>query len=771
MKPKWLSHSLTTALVALALFPSASQAQLSAGNYTLTGTAEAGAFLNPQPATNVAKYREYQDLAQQIIAPELRFLLHDQEQRVFADFHALNVGQTNELYDLHFGSYGLLDIDAQWQEIPRFLSDGVAKSPYEQSSGNFTLPSKPAAPTPNAPQGSNISSWLDSTARPLSLSLLEGIANLTIRYTPDPRWTYSAYLNYLNESGNSPYGEIFGPNPGSYNESELFAPIQYDTYNYGTGVQYADGTWLFGIQYEGSIFKDQYADLTWQNPNTWSQMTGPGGSCADSATYPGTTGGNGPCRGQDYTYPGNQAHTFEITAGRTLPLDTHLMGTFSYGWWLQDEPFIPYTSNTALPKQALPRNSLGGDVSPLYANFTVVSRPLDKLRLKTTYSYFDYANHDPAITFNGVNSLNDVASLWTATAYPFSFSTQTINAEASYSLTNNLVASLVGNIETYHNSGMMVLQQDMTSYGPVVDWTPYQWLQLRASYQHAFRDSPGYNNDRSTLVNQDGGIAEFSQLYRFDEASVQVDQFSLYGDAQPFSDSQAPEWLQDFTLYAEMDYDNYFYPSSSYGLQNWSDYTPSVGINWTPSKNLNLYGDWSWTATDYSMQSFQRQNGGTNEPNCPTNPQAQTPALCPGQSWTGYGREQGNSIDFGFDFSFPTDRVIPWLTQTSHLIVQYNYTVTTDLNHANGNLALGGATDFPNIGSRFNELIVTYAYPIKKNMTFTIGYYLSNFGENDFGYDRLMPWMASSPQSMFLGNSNWTPFTGNAAYMTVKYAF
>jgi|GEM_PF-1826087 len=769
MKRKWLN--LGVALAAAWFAPSPSQAQVTVGNYTLSGSAEAGSFLNPQPATNAAKYREYQDLAQQLLAPELKFLLQDREERVFADFHALNVAQTNELYDLHFGVYGLLDIDAQWQEIPRFLSDGVARSPYQQSAGNFSLKSLPAAPAAGTSAGSNLSTWLNSNARPLSLSLLEGIANLNIRYTPTTRWTYSAYLNYLNQSGDSPYGEIFGPNPGSYNETELFQPIQYDTYNYGTGVQYADGTWLFGIQYEGSIFKNQYADLMWQNPNSWQEMTGPGGSCVNSATYPGSTGGSGPCSGQDYVNPPNQAHTIVLTAGRTLPLDTQLMGNFSYGWWLQNAPFIPYTTNTALPKQALPRNSLGGDVSPMYANFTVVSRPLTKLRLKATYNYFDYSNHDPAITFAGVNSLNDVASLWTATAYPFSFSTQTINSQVSYELGDNLVASLIGNINTYHNDGMMVLQQDMTSYGPVIDWTPYEWLELRGSYQHSFRDSPGYNNDRATLVNQNGGTAEFSQLLRFDEATVQVDQFSLYGDVQPFNDSKMVQWLQNFTIYAEMDYDNYFYPSSSYGIQNWSDYTPSIGINWTPLKNVNIYGDWSWTATDWSLQSFQRQSGGVNQPNCPSNPESQTPAACPGQTWSSYGRQQGNDIDFGFDIAFPTNRVVPWLTQTSHLRLQYNYTVTTDLTHANGDAALGGATDFPNVGSRFNELIVTYAYPIKDNMIFTIGYYFSNFGENDFGYDRLMPWMASSPQSMFLGNSNWTPFTGNAAYVTMKYAF
>jgi MtrB/PioB family decaheme-associated outer membrane protein len=770
----FMLRTLVIAQFALIVAGGSAGAQVDIADYTATGSAEAGAFLQPVPATNVAKFREYQDLAQQIIAPELKLLLHDKQDRVFADFHALNVGQTNELYDLHFGDYGLLDIDAQWQEIPHFLSDDIAQSPYQQNGGVFTLPSIPKAPAAGASPGPNINSWLNSTARPLSLSLLEGIANLNIRYTPTPKWTYSAYFNFQNQSGNTPYGEMFGPNPGSYNVSELFQPIEYDTYNYGAGAQWANGRWLFGLQYDGSFFKNQYSTLTWQNPNIWDQMTGPGGSCVNSGVYPGPTGGNGPCSGRDFTYPDNEAHTFTATSGLSLPMDTHLMGSISYGWWLQNQGFIPYTDNRALPFQALPQQSLGGDVSPFYATVTAVSRPLEKLRLKASYSYFDYDNHDPAVTFKGITSINDVASLWTATAYPFSFATQTIRGETSYSITQNLVASLVGNIDTYHNSGMMVLQQDTTSYGPVLDWNPYEWLELRGSYNHAFRDSPGYSNDRSSLVAQNAGTAEFGALRRFDEASVHVDQFTLYGDARPFqaaagkSSVEELPWLKTLTVYAEMDYDNYSYPSSDYGLQQWSDYTPSVGMNWNPIKDVNVYADWSWTATDWNLKSFQRQPGGAGEPKCPSIPGDQTPGACPGQVWTSYGRQQGNAIDFGFDTAIPSNAV---LSHPSRLRVRYNYTVTTDLTHANGDGAFGGAPTFPNVGSRFNQLIVNYTYPIKKRVALNVGYLFSNFGENDFGYDNLTSWMASSSRSMFLGNSTWTPYTGNAAYISLRYKF
>ena len=45
---------------------------------------------------------------------------------------------------------------------------------------------------------------------------------------------------------------------------------------------------------------------------------------------------------------------------------------------------------------------------PFFANFTIDSNPIKPLDLKATYSYFDYDNQTPPITFTGVKSLNDV---------------------------------------------------------------------------------------------------------------------------------------------------------------------------------------------------------------------------------------------------------------------------------------------------------------------------------------------------------------------------
>jgi hypothetical protein len=453
----------TMALVLSMLSPALAQVDL--GQYTAQGSVEAGAIPQPVPYNDVAKYQEYRDLAQQFIVPRLQLLLGDKAEKYYVQFNAVNVAQKNQMYSLRFGEYGLLDVEAKFFEIPHFFSDGVASTAYNENGGNFTLASKPTS-------SAGLSSSLQANDKPFDMSLLEGVADIKVRYTPTPSLTYSANMNFQNPSGQQPFGGsfLFGANPGNYKVNELWAPTQYYTYNFGAGAEYAKNGWLLGLQYQGSFFQDAYDTLTWDNP----LAPGVGSSCVNSIIFTSSSF-SGPCQGRAAMYPDNQAHNFIATGAGQLPFNTRVMGSLEYGFWLQNAPFIPYTINSAIPSQSLPRTSLGGDVRPFFANLTIDSNPIERLDLKATYSYFDYDNQTPPITFTNVLSLNDVCYTtgcktgWTATAYPFAFSEQDISVEPTYRVTDTLAAHFTFKLHTNHNGGLMVLQQDQTSYGPALD--------------------------------------------------------------------------------------------------------------------------------------------------------------------------------------------------------------------------------------------------------------------------------------------------------------
>jgi hypothetical protein len=87
-------------------------------------------------------------------------------------------------------------------------------------------------------------------------------------------------------------------------------------------------------------------------------------------------------------YPNNQAHTVTLSGAAALPLKSNFMGTVSYGFRLQDAPFLPFTINSCYgsgPKPAtcadaaltplptISRNSLSGDLRPLMVTATMVN--------------------------------------------------------------------------------------------------------------------------------------------------------------------------------------------------------------------------------------------------------------------------------------------------------------------------------------------------------------------------------------------------------------
>jgi MtrB/PioB family decaheme-associated outer membrane protein len=739
----------TMALVLSMLSPA--MAQVDFGQFTAQGSVEAGAIPQPVPYNNVAEYQQYRDLAQQFIVPKLQLILGDKAEKYYVQFDAVNVAQKNQMYSLRFGEYGLLDVQAKFIEIPHFFSDHVASTAYDENGGNFTLTSKPTG------TGPALQSWLEANDKPFDMSLLEGVADINVRYTPTPSLSFSANMNYQNPTGQQPFGGsfMFGGSPGAYKVNELFVPIQYYTYNFGTGIEYAKNGWLLGFQYQGSFFVDNYSTLTWDNPAT----VGVGSACTDSASFT-PTGMTGPCYGRAAMYPNNQAHNFIVNGAGQLPFNTHLMGSLEYGFWLQNSSFIPLTSNSKL-QQSLSSvgepNSLGGDVRPFFANLTIDSNPIEPLDLKATYSYFDYDNQTPTITFTGVKSLNDIADpQMPFTAYPFSFSEQDVSLEPSYRVTDSIAAHFTFKWQTNHNDGLEVLQQDQLSYGPALDWNPYPWLTFRADYQHAHRDSPGYDNNRTDLVQvlggSPGGIAELQALRRFDEATVDVNQTSLYASAQP---------IETLTLFTAFNYDDYNYPSSAFGLQHTSSYSPSVGAGWDPLPGVHLFSDYAWQAYDWNLRS----NDETAIP--PPIPPKGT-----SYAWTAGGRNQGNNIDLGMDIAIPENRI---LRRPSHLKIQYTYTDGSNRTHQAGATAAGASSEaisYPNIGSQFHELMIQYEYDLRDNVAINVGYYFTHSGENNFMVDQMGNYMPSaSPNSTFLGNSDLGSYNANVGFITLKYKF
>jgi len=195
MKLRRLLAGCATMAIVLSMAGTA-LAQVDFGQITAQASAEAGAIPQPVPYDDAAaKYQEYRDLAQPFIVPKLQLILGDKSENYYAQFDAVNVAQKNQMYSLCFGEYGVLDVQAKYFEIPHFFSDHVASTTYDENGGDFTLSSKPTG------TGPALGSWLDANDKPFAMSLLEGVADITVRYTPTPSLSFNANMDFQNPTG------------------------------------------------------------------------------------------------------------------------------------------------------------------------------------------------------------------------------------------------------------------------------------------------------------------------------------------------------------------------------------------------------------------------------------------------------------------------------------------------------------------------------------------------------------------------------------------
>ncbi len=739
---------------------SAALGQINIGDYTVSGSAEVGGL----PRTfsgDKAKFEEYRDVPESVIVPQLQLMIGGKKEDFYLNADAAKVGRNDQNYILRFGRYGLLDVEFEWDQIPHRFSEGVAKTPYISSNngGTLTLPSRPnplTAPN-NCANITSVCGWVNSTAQPIDLSLYNGIARVNVKYTPTPGWTFTGGYWSNHNVGQRAFGALFGPSPGSYNISELIEPIDYQTNNVELGGEYAGNGWTLALKYNGSYFHNSVSTLIWDNPI----HTAPGGVCRDSATYNNSLG-TGPCRGRMDLYPSNQAHTISLTGTAQLPLKTRFLGTMSYGWRLQDDSFLPFTINSAITQPSISRNSLDGNVQPLMINATLVNNAIDRLNLKAYYRFYNLDNNSKSVAFNQGIIVNDQAPAGCPPAcpdagtqsIPYQYSTQNLGMEAGYDFTRWISTKFVYNWQRRHTDNQDVLTSDEFTIGPTVDIKPTNWVLFRAAYKHSWRNAPDYNNNREEVVD----IANISR--KFYLAKRDRDKVSLYSEISPW---------ERVSFHAGFDFTGETYLDSTLGTQNDFNYSPSVGVLYTPADWVKLFANYNFDLYSWKLDAMQRSST-AQDPNDP-NPPSNCNADCVRRLWTSRGKDKSHTFSIGSDLDI--------IRNLLGFRIQYTFSQGLSQVHASGAGCTGctAATDYPNITNTWQEVLARFEYQLHKNIALNFGYYFNRYKQKDYGVDIMKPWMGdvdtgvNVQRSIFLGDKNKGNYTANVGFLTVKLKF
>ena len=200
---------------------------------------------------------------------------------------------------------------------------------------------------------------------------------------------------------------------------EFLEPIDQRTYSFKLGAQFHGTRWNAGVEYNLSLFRNRIESLTFENPFRVTDDQGCAPTCGASNRFREV-------RWQNDLAPNNDSHTITLWANVDLTSRTQVRGLFSLAYWTQNDPFLPWTLNTAInPRDwdalspitnptdvnQLPARSLNGKMRNINQEYALVNRRND-FRFLAQYRSQSVDNQSPMIVFPGYAAFGD--STWRA---------------------------------------------------------------------------------------------------------------------------------------------------------------------------------------------------------------------------------------------------------------------------------------------------------------------------------------------------------------------
>ncbi|QYJ77729.1 MtrB/PioB family decaheme-associated outer membrane protein [Shewanella acanthi] len=317
-----------------------------------------------------------------------------------ASVEAYQLGMDGGRLDINAGKLGQYNVNVNYREIATYDTND-AMSPYLGIGGNdLTLPDNwvTAGSSSQMP-------GLISSLNPFELSLKRQREGLGFEYQGESLW--SAYVNFMREEKTG----LKQTSGGFFNQSIMLPePVDYTTDTIEAGVKLKGDRWFTALNYNGSIFKNEYSQLNFES--------------AFNPTFGAQTSGT---KALD---PDNQSHTVTLL-GQYNDGFNSLSGRIMTGQMSQDEALISSGYGYQLPTEAV-----DAKVDLLGMNLKVVSKVGSKVRVTGSYDYYDRDNNTQVQEWTQI-SINDVTG---KVAYntPYDNRSQRFKVAGDYRITHDI---------------------------------------------------------------------------------------------------------------------------------------------------------------------------------------------------------------------------------------------------------------------------------------------------------------------------------------------
>ncbi|NOR51979.1 MAG: MtrB/PioB family decaheme-associated outer membrane protein, partial [Gammaproteobacteria bacterium] len=273
--------------------------------------------------------------------------------------------------------------------------------------------------------------------------------------------------------------------------------------------------------------------------------------------------------------PDNEFHQLSLTGGYSLPYKSRFTGLVSLGRMTQNQDFEPYTINTALMTNPLPRSSLDGEVKLTTVQLKLTSHPITELRLNADVRYNDRQNQTPVDVYSYV--VLDSHSGGSIQNRPYSFTNTRINLGANYRF--NAITSLRGGYK-YNDMDRDYInaERDNTQENTLfAKWKikPLSSIDVALYAETSSRDGSEYN----TLSNENPALRKFNLANRErTKLGAKIDYMVT----------------DKLFLSATADYNEDDYKNSTIGLTKASQPAYTFDFSYQPRNNITTYGYYAY---------------------------------------------------------------------------------------------------------------------------------------------------------------------------------
>jgi MtrB/PioB family decaheme-associated outer membrane protein len=575
-----------------------------------------------------AKFEEFRDLREGVNAG---LEAHARKDDAYLDVVGRHLGLADQDLTLEGGRAGTLALKLLYDETPHNYAFGARSLFSGVGTATLTISDRIRADLQGSSSEADalkkLADYVAGSGHDVDLGLQRKKVGGEVTLLSTFPITIRAQGSNEARNGVRPFSESFGFG----NFVEVPWPVNYDTTDARVSAEYArpESRIQATIAYRFSRFDEHNPSLTFDNPFRLTDSTDPLlGLPAFISSYQA-----GPATGRSALYPSNSSHSIDGTlVVSRLPYGTSISALFSASFLRQDEPLLPFTTNSAIVAGAFSNPGTEGGTAPFNAadpanlpartanaaintenlQVRVSSKPLQDLSLTAQYRFYNLDNQSAPFRIPGL--VREDAE-WRVPGNPSAFfgplpiayDKHTASLSAAWDLNEKVRLGGSYTFERMDRSFREVAWMNDHHLKTSLDLKPLAWLELRGSYEYIRRDTAPYLGSQSYVAHGETirGAGVLPYLRKFDEAERRTNQGQAVVTVTP-SDRLT---LSSSVLYGKDDY-----PSSFAGLSLARRDEYGIDVSYVLTDRLSVYAAYTFEKFRYEMAGRQWTPGGISDP-------------------------------------------------------------------------------------------------------------------------------------------------------------